>query len=54
MSVHKSYCRSCGASCGVQVEVQDNKIIEIKGDPDHPVSKGYMCIKCRYSRELDL
>lgn len=52
MSVHKSYCRICAASCGVQVEVQDNRIIEIKGDPDHPVSKGYMCIKGRYSREL--
>ena len=52
MSVHKSYCRICAASCGVQVEVEDNRIVEIKGDPEHPVSKGYMCIKGRYSREL--
>ncbi|MES2493659.1 MAG: molybdopterin-dependent oxidoreductase [Pseudomonadota bacterium] len=52
MAVHKSYCRICAASCGVQINVQDNKIVEIKGDPDHPVSNGYMCIKGRYSREL--
>lgn len=52
MPIHKSYCRICAASCGVNVEVRDNTIVEIKGDPDHPISKGYMCIKGRYSREL--
>ena len=43
----KSYCRICGAACGVIVEVDDNTIVEVRADLEHPVSRGYTCPKGR-------
>ncbi len=43
---HKTYCRICEAHCGLTVEVsEDNEVINVKPDKEHPVSKGYACIK---------
>lgn len=47
MSVHLSYCRLCPASCGVRVQVEDNRIVGIVGDGLHPLSGGYTCPKGR-------
>jgi len=42
----KTFCRICEAFCGLEVEVSDaDEIVSIKPDADHPVSKGYACIK---------
>jgi len=41
----KSSCRSCHGGCGVLVTVRDNKVINIKGDPDSPINRGSLCIK---------
>ena len=48
----KTYCRNCSASCGLEVSIENNQVVDIRGDPDHPVSRGYMCIKGRYNKEL--
>ncbi len=40
-----TFCRLCEATCGLQVEIEDNKILGIKPDPEHVVSKGYACVK---------
>jgi formate dehydrogenase len=40
-----SYCRICEAICGIVVEVDGNRVVKVRGDPDHPVSKGYLCPK---------
>ena len=40
-----SFCRICEASCGIRVRVEDGRVREILPDPDHPVSRGYVCIK---------
>ena len=46
MKIQKTYCRICEAHCGLQVEVStDDQIISVKPDKQHPVSKGYACIK---------
>jgi anaerobic selenocysteine-containing dehydrogenase len=37
----------CHAFCAVEVDVEDNKIIEVRGDADDPVFGGYTCIKGR-------
>jgi len=43
---HTTFCRICEAYCGLEVTVApDNKIINIKPDKSHPVSRGYACIK---------
>lgn len=52
MSAHKSYCRICSGTCGIELEVENNKILNIRGDDDNPISRGYFCVKGTYSREL--
>jgi len=42
-----TYCRICEGSCGFIAEVENNKITKYYADKDHPVSKGYSCIKGR-------
>ncbi|NHI94671.1 MAG: hypothetical protein EAX96_19425 [Candidatus Lokiarchaeota archaeon] len=42
-----TYCRICEGSCGFIAEIENNKIVKYYGDKDHPVSKGYTCIKGR-------
>jgi assimilatory nitrate reductase catalytic subunit len=41
----KSTCCYCGVGCGVIIHSQDNKIIDVKGDPDHPANFGRLCTK---------
>ncbi|RQD77682.1 MAG: twin-arginine translocation signal domain-containing protein [Candidatus Syntrophonatronum acetioxidans] len=38
-------CSYCGVGCGVLCYVEDGKIINVDGDPDHPVSEGTLCSK---------
>ena len=45
LSTHHTFCRICEASCGLQVEVQDNRVTRIRPDREHPVTKGYACVK---------
>lgn len=47
MNVERSYCRICIANCGILVTVEGDQVIEVRGDPDHPISKGYVCPKGR-------
>jgi anaerobic selenocysteine-containing dehydrogenase len=46
-----SYCRICAASCGIVVTLEDDsetgQVLTVRGDPEHPVSKGYTCPKGR-------
>ena len=43
--VHTTYCRNCAALCGLLVEVENNKVLGIRGDPNHPLTRGYCCVK---------
>jgi anaerobic selenocysteine-containing dehydrogenase len=40
-----TFCRICEATCGLEVEVEDNRIVDIKPDRDHVVTKGFVCVK---------
>jgi anaerobic selenocysteine-containing dehydrogenase len=42
-----SYCRICAAACGILVDVDGDRVVAVRGDPDHPASKGYTCPKGR-------
>lgn len=42
-----TFCRICEPGCGFVAEVDDNRIVNYYPDPDHPVSKGYACVKGR-------
>src|SRR5436305_14323040 len=43
--VVKSICPYCAVGCGQLVYVKDEKIIDIEGDPDSPISQGCLCPK---------
>ncbi len=47
-----TYCRLCPAFCGLTVTVDGDRIIDVTGDPDNPVSLGYTCSKGRASGDL--
>jgi len=47
IETHKSFCRFCHAICGIEVDVEDNRAIAVRGDKQHVVSQGYLCVKGR-------
>ena len=42
-----SYCRICAAACGIVVTVDGDRVLRVRGDDEHPVSRGYTCSKGR-------
>jgi anaerobic selenocysteine-containing dehydrogenase len=42
-----SYCRICAAACGITVTVDGARVVRVRGDAGHPVSRGYVCSKGR-------
>ena len=38
-------CPYCGVGCGQIVAVENGKVINIEGDPDHPINEGSLCSK---------
>jgi nitrate reductase NapA len=44
----KSVCRFCGTGCGVQLGVRDGKFVALRGDPEHPTTKGLVCAKALF------
>ena len=43
----RSYCKICTNQCGVVIDIADERIVRVKGDFEHPLSKGYTCPKGR-------
>ena len=43
--VVQSICPYCAVGCGQLVYVKDEKILDIEGDPDSPISEGCLCPK---------
>ncbi|WP_030547890.1 formate dehydrogenase [Streptomyces albus] len=43
--VVKSVCPYCAVGCGQTVYVKDEKVVQIEGDPDSPISRGRLCPK---------
>ena len=42
-----TFCRICEATCGLEVDVDTdaNRVVDIRPDKEHVVSKGYACVK---------
>jgi anaerobic selenocysteine-containing dehydrogenase len=45
MEVRHTTCNLCDALCGLAVTVDGARIVEIRGDPDDPFSRGHVCPK---------
>ncbi len=51
-TVRQSFCRVCNCNCGILVAVENGRVTRVTGDPAHPVSAGYTCVKGRAQPEL--
>jgi formate dehydrogenase major subunit len=47
-----SVCPYCAVGCGQKVYVKDERVTQIEGDPDSPISRGRLCPKGSASKSL--
>ncbi len=45
MATHPATCTICEAACGILVDEQGGRVRSVRGDPDDPMSRGYVCPK---------
>jgi formate dehydrogenase major subunit len=50
--VVQSICPYCAVGCGQKVYVKDERVVQIEGDPDSPISRGRLCPKGAASEQL--
>jgi formate dehydrogenase major subunit len=43
--VTTSICPFCGVGCGLIANTKGGKLINVEGDPDHPINQGSLCSK---------
>ena len=51
-NIIRTCCQSSHSECGVLVHVEDGMVTKIEGDPDHPVTRGYICVKAKAQPQL--
>lgn len=44
--MNKTACHGCTNCCPVRVYTEDGRVVKIEGDPDGPLNKGGVCLKC--------
>jgi formate dehydrogenase major subunit len=50
--VVQSVCPYCAVGCGQRIYVKDEKVVQIEGDFDSPISRGRLCPKGAASEQL--
>jgi formate dehydrogenase major subunit len=50
--VARSVCPYCAVGCGQNVFVKDERVVQIEGDPNSPISRGRLCPKGSASKQL--
>ncbi len=43
--VHAACPHDCPDACGVLITIEDGRATKIQGDPEHPVTRGFLCAK---------
>ena len=53
-TTHRTMCpMNCHPTlCGMLVEVEDGRVLGVRGDPDNPDSQGFLCVRGQASREI--
>ena len=41
----KGFCGLCHPRCGILLDIEDGRAVRVKGDPDHPISRGRLCTR---------
>jgi len=44
-TIHKTGCVLCAQNCGLEIEVEDNRIVRVRADKSNVKSEGYICRK---------
>jgi formate dehydrogenase major subunit len=44
-AVTTTICPYCGVGCGLVAYTKDGKLVDVEGDPDHPINQGSLCSK---------
>ena len=45
MDVKTACNRDCPDACGIVATVEDGRVTGLRGDPDHPVTRGFLCYR---------
>jgi anaerobic selenocysteine-containing dehydrogenase len=48
----RTYCRICLVHCGLEIDVQGEQILKVRGDRNHPLTRGYTCPKGRATGQV--
>jgi anaerobic selenocysteine-containing dehydrogenase len=48
----RSFCRICTTICGIEVDVDGDQVVRVRGDRNHPFTQGYTCPKGRALPQL--
>lgn len=58
LTIKKTLCnRDCPDTCGIVATVENGRIVKLRGDPGHPITRGFLCfrthqfLKTQYSGE---
>ena len=48
----RTFCRVCEPACGMIATVEDGRLVGLRADRDHPISKGFVCNKGIYGLDI--
>jgi formate dehydrogenase (coenzyme F420) alpha subunit len=51
-SIEKTLCRMCDDRCGIEVHLEDGRVIDIRPNNDHPWNRGKVCVKARAAIDM--
>ena len=50
----KTICnRDCPDACSIIATVEDGRVTKLQGDPDHPVTRGFLCYRTSHFLESE-
>jgi len=52
VATHHHSCTLCEATCGITVTTDGDRVVDLRGDEDDPISRGYICPKATALADL--
>jgi anaerobic selenocysteine-containing dehydrogenase len=53
MSIVRSVCpKDCYDTCALLTHVKGGKVVKVEGDPEHPITRGFLCVKGYHHLDL--
>jgi anaerobic selenocysteine-containing dehydrogenase len=53
MTLKRTICnRDCPDACGIVATVENGRVVKLAGDPDHPVTRGFLCWRTNHFLNL--